>query len=139
MSRQQRPPELDDPAWLRRAYERDGDMAIALTLGVTRKRVRLARYRLGIPSKPMGPRRGVPAAPVAPFSLDDTERAFRERYRTFKARRVPATETTLAAAIRAAHDALRADDANATDDALIDIAASAALVHDHRQKLRRAA
>lgn len=118
-------------------------MTIALELGVSRSMVRRACERLGLESHPDGPRRGVPTATILPSARqradDPTETAFRERYQRAKQRRVPPTEDTLVAAIHAAHEARRREFATAYDDSLIDIAAAAALIHDHRQKLRRAA
>lgn len=138
-----RDPRLRDRAWMARTLAQHGEMWIALEVGVSRTTVRRRLALLGIASQPPGRRRGVTesvtATTPAATELDATEQAFRDRYRTAKARRAPATETTLAAAIRAAHHARQADDANAYDAALIDIAASAAVIHDHRQTLRRAA
>lgn len=135
-----RPSQLDDRVWLARMYQFYGDRQIAKDLDVTPKRVRLARQRLGIASLPPGPRHGIAAVPKPVVDdLDATERAFRDQYRVWKRRRVPPTEQTLATAIRAAHDADREHEPHAYDAALIDIAAAAAMIHDHLQKLRRAA
>ena len=114
-------------------------MTIAIELGVSRKRVRLACERLNLESQPDGPRRGVPAGvPPAPVELDATEQAFRRRYHEAKRRRTPQTVETFRAALKAAHDAQQAGDPNAEDQAWIDIAAAACLIHDHRRKLRAA-
>lgn len=135
-----RPSQLDDRVWLARMYQFYGDRQIAKDLDVTPKRVRLARQRLGIASLPPGPRHGIAAVPKpVPDELDATERAFRDSYRARKRHRAPATEEALARAVVALHDADREHEPHAYDAALMDIAAAAAMIHDHRQKLRRVA
>lgn len=64
-----RPPELDDPAWLARQYQRYGDRTIATSLGVNVKTVRAARARHGIRSFGDGPRRGTTTTQIRHLAI----------------------------------------------------------------------
>ena len=134
-------PRLSDPEWVRRAYDQHGDMWIALETGAARETIRRRRDLFGISSKRPGRRRDMPIAETAvlPIALDATEQAFCDRYQQAKNHRTPAAvDTTFRLALKAAHDARQAGDANAEDQAWIDISVAAALIHDHRQQLRAA-
>jgi hypothetical protein len=127
-----RPAELDDPQWLRQAYDVDGDTAIAERLQVSRSAVRLARERLGIQSRPPGRRRGQlpPPASVAGPDASMTPAAARIVARIAQESqwgRPPGTSLLVAARIRAVHDADRANDRLALEDALAGAASALGL------------
>lgn len=109
-------------------------------LGVNRKTVRRLFDRLGLPAQPRGPRRGVQMIVLANDQgrENPTLELVAKRRKRWADRHVPATVQTLDVAHAALH-AVPDDEPNAFDDTLIDIAAAALLIHDHRQKLRRAA
>lgn len=140
-----RDPRLADPVWLARTLEQHGEMWIALEVGVDRKTIRRRLVTLGICARVPGRRRGVTTittttAPNLTAAIDATAVAFLARYQSESRPSGPAaTEDLLILRIRAAHDAKAAGDDLAYDDALLAIAAAAALVHNHRQKLRRTA
>lgn len=117
------------------------DMWISLETGAARGTVRRRREALGIVSQP-GRRRGV-TVKVLPSvrqrgDLDSTETQMIARYRLDRDRRTPATDTTLARRIMVLAE-VPASEPYAYDDALLDVASAAALIHHHRSKLRRAA
>lgn len=122
-----RPSQLDDPEWLGRRLERDGAMAIALDLGVTRWAVRAACERLGIPAASPGRRRSLLMAgkPTVRFDHD---------YRV-----CPPSEALLAERIRAAQEAKTAGDKLAYEDAMLGVSAIAGRIVEHSRMLRRAA
>lgn len=140
-----RVPELDDAHWLRMRYLVAGDLAIANELGVDRKTVRAARRRHGIASHPVGPRRGVarpaprPVSPIVTARMAATETAVADRIREDRTRRTAATEAMLAERLHALHDASQHHDTLAYEDALLDVAATAALIWEHKRRLRSAA
>lgn len=138
--------KLDDADWLRHRYQTAGDGAIAAELGVHQRKVRAAREKHGIPSHPVGPRRGVPRPPPRPSTqpahspvdgLTSFERKLIDRYRAD--RRAAATKELLAKRIIDAHEAAAAGDQLAYEDAMLAIATAAARVAEHEQLLRRAA
>lgn len=133
--------QLDDAHWLRMRYAVAGDLAIATELGVDRKTVRRARARHGIPSHPVGPRRGVPRpAPRAAQPSDELtpfERKLIERLRADK--RSAATEALLAQRLHNAHDAKRARDTVGYEEALFAVSTVAARIAQHSRRLRNAA
>lgn len=120
-----RPPELDDPEWLSRRLERDGAMAIALDLGVTRWAVRAACERLGIPAASPGRRRSL-LMTGKPIGRADH-------------RDCPPSEALLAERIRAAQEAKTAGDKLAYEDAMLGVSAIAGRIVEHSRMLRRAA
>lgn len=120
---------LDDPDWLREAYTALTDAQIAAILGCTPGRVWRARAKHHIPSRRRGVQRGSGQEMVG------SEQPVVERIREQRGM-IAATEATLKRRIVAlAHS--RAD-ADAYADALLDLAAAAALIHEHQQKLRAA-
>lgn len=129
-----RPPQLDDPDWLARAYADRGDMAIALELGCDRKTVRLARQRLGIRSAPPGPRRGSLTAHVGAPARDDTDTLglVAERFQLDQTDPLIVPDDRLLATRIRVVSAAHGDDRE-YDRALISLAAAALLVHEHRQ------
>ncbi len=139
-----RPRELDDAQWLRRRYERDGDMAIALDLGVARGTLRAARERLGIAPQAPGRRRGVlvnvalihPRAPAAqlPPVLEQLGRRYDQDSHHTGA---PATWTTVLNRLAAADRARRRHDRTAELNAAIAVSSAAALVADHLEQVER--
>lgn len=133
-------PRLADPKWLARMYAQHGDMWIALELGCNRKTVRKRREEFSIASERVGPRRGVTALPTVRQHADlaPVEQAVVARIQHERRRRVAPTEDLLIARIRAAHEARSAGDPNAYDDALLGISSAAALIYEHRQRLRAA-
>lgn len=135
-------PRLHDPNWLARVYVAHGDMWIALEVGVSRATVRRQRERFGIPSTAPGRRRSdLQALPsvLQRGRLDPTEAAFIDRYREFRARKAMPHPDTIAAALRAYYRAQAAHDDSAIDSALLDMGAAAAIIHDQRQRSRKAA
>jgi hypothetical protein len=103
---------------------------------------------LGIPAHGVGRRRGrslavTPAAghgpPTGTVTFTGTLGLIVERFQHESTQREQATEDLLAERIRAAHEAHEAGDQFAYEDALIDIASAAGLVHQHQRRLRRAA
>lgn len=137
-------PRLNDPDWLRREYRASGDKAIAKMLGCHPLTVKRRRERFGIAPEGPGRRRGVATSTVRElrpaFALtDETERLILDRLRAEQTKRVSPSEDVLAERIRAAHDARLHGNQLAYEDALIDIASSAGLIHRHQRRLRRAA
>jgi hypothetical protein len=143
------PPELQDPDWLRRAYQWRGDLAIAAELGCDRKTVRAARERLGIASAPRGPRRDAPVmrstpaaarSTLAPGVLENATAALIAERLTSESRPggpVPSLGL-LVARIRALAAADAQGDDLAGSDALIGIVSACGLIYEHRQRLRAA-
>jgi hypothetical protein len=131
-------PELDNRDWWI-LHGSKSDTAIAGMLGCHRDTVRAARRRNGVPSLSRGRARGSITVATAGLVRDSTEVALLARIQHERARRVAPTEDLLVARIRAAHDARQAGDPNSYDDALLGISSAAALIHEHRMKLRRAA
>ena len=140
-----RPPELDDPRWLRARLEVDGTPAIARELGCSRKMVRAAADRLGIPPLPPG-RRGRPLQVVPPAGhehhgemvLTGTALAILTRFQE-EQRGVAAVDKTLARRVVDYAEADANGDDLAAEDALLSIASAAGLIHQHRRRLRGAA
>lgn len=123
-------------------------MTIALELGVSRKAVRLACERFDIPAQPVGARRGrslvvappAPSEPTGTITLTGTAAMMLARFQRESCAAGPSpSEELLLARMVAAHRAKEAGDQLAYEDALLAIASAAGLVHQHQQRLRRAA
>jgi hypothetical protein len=129
-------PQLRDLAWWRQ-HGSLSNIAISEMLGAGRETVRLARRDIGIAALPRGRARGATIRAATTHTLESIEdilvaRISRER------RKLSATEDLLVARLRAAHEARAAGDDPAYDDALLGVSSAAALIVDHRRKLRAA-
>lgn len=134
-----RPPELDNPAWLRARYERDGDNVIATELGVSRKAVRVARQRHGIESRGPGRPRGAVSSRRA--AVEYRSAAFEIVARIGRQSRAggPApTYDLLLGRLAEIDRARRAGDTAAEEDGLIELGAACGLVLEHLRRLRAA-
>jgi len=126
-----RPPELDNPVWLRHRYEQAGDMAIALDLHVNRKTVRAARERLGILPAPAGPRRGQPARPPRiPDNTSPVVEKLLRRYHADQAASIPASWDLVLQRLAAADHAHHTHNHTMQINAAIALASATLLVAD---------
>jgi hypothetical protein len=131
-----RPPELDDPDWLKRQYQQSGDRTIAAQLGVNVKTVRAARARHGIPSYGDGPRRGTTTTQtrhlrVVPPARDDLPPVLQRlvaRYAADQMHDIPPTWEEVIRRFKNANTARKEHDRLAEADAAISMAAALARV-----------
>lgn len=133
------PPQLSDPAWLRRRLVTDGTMGIALELHVSRYQVRKACERFGL-SRPAGRRRGAtpdrPALRVRrPASEQIADRIAAEQALD------PPLPATVDFVLERCGNVMRAHYANdrlGVNDALVSLASACGLVVDHMQRVNAA-
>lgn len=106
-------------------------------LGASRETVRLARRHMNVQPLSRGRARGasITVATTTP-ARKSVEVLLLGRMEAERDKIAP-TEDLLVARIRDAHEARAAGDRNAYDDALLAISSAAALIYEHRQKLRR--
>ena len=132
-----RPVELNEPEWLAWRYQRDGDAAIALELGVSKKTVTLARARHGIESRPPGRPRGSRIGPVsAAPSTSAAQIVARIGEQSLPGGPAPSFDLLLGRLVEVDR-AHRAGERAAVLDGLIEVAAAAGLVHAHLERLGR--